>query len=246
MFHILSHKNTKNKSRWSRILIWARNLFLFFLLSSVLSVLIARFLPVRFTNLMLIRSCQQWSEDRPLKMDREWVPIDSISSHMIQSVIASEDNRFMTHWGFDFKAIGMAKKMNKKGGKVYGASTISQQVAKNVFLWPKRSWLRKGLEAYYTVLIETLWPKKRIMEVYLNIVELGDGIYGVEAASRYYYKHSSAKLTRKESAMLAATLPNPLVYNPQKNSKKILLKRDKISHLSKKMKQTPWGLHISE
>ena len=246
MFSIPFHKNIKSKNRWSRLLRWTRNLFLFFLLSSILSVLIARFLPVRFTTLMLIRSCQQWSGDRNLKMDCQWVPIDSISSHMIQSVIASEDNHFMTHWGFDFDAIKKAKKMNKKGGKVYGASTISQQVAKNVFLWPKRSWVRKGLEAYYTVLIEMMWPKKRIMEVYLNIVELGDGIYGVEAASRYYYKHSSAKLTRKESAMLAATLPNPLVYNPQKNSKKILLKRDKISHLSKKMKQTPWGLHISE
>jgi len=246
MFSIPFHKNIKSKNRWSRLLIWTRNLFLFFFISSILSVLVTRFLPVRFTTLMLIRSYQQWSDGRSLNMDCQWVPLDSISSHMIQSVIASEDNRFMTHRGFDFDAIKKAKKMNKKGGKVYGASTISQQVAKNVFLWPKRSWVRKGLEAYYTVLIELLWPKKRIMEVYLNIVELGDGIYGVESASRYYFKHSSAKLTGKEAALLAATLPHPLAYNPQNNRKKILLKRDKIFHLSKKMKQTTWGLRFSE
>lgn len=246
MFSIpfLKSKEKKNRGKLDKVLIWMRRFLLFFLLSSLLAVWVFRFVPIRLTPLMLIRVCQQWSDGKSAKIQQKWVPIEKISAHMIHCVIASEDNKFLDHNGFDYEAIKKAKKQNKKGGKVYGASTISQQVAKNVFLWPRRSWIRKGLEAYFTVLIEIFWSKERIMEVYLNVVELGDGIYGVESASTFYYKHSSSKLNRYEAAMLATCLPSPLKYNPQKPTQKMLSKQLKIINLSKKVKQTSWGLHF--
>lgn len=144
---------------------------------------------------------------------REQVSLREISSHAKLAVIASEDQLFPDHNGFDFKSIEKALKYNKrKPGRVRGASTISQQVAKNVFLWQGRSWLRKGLELYFTFMIELIWGKKRILEVYLNEAEMGKGIFGIEAASRKYFKHSAAKLTRTEAAMIAASLPNPVRY----------------------------------
>lgn len=142
----------------------------------------------------------------------QWVDYEEISPHVKIAVVAAEDQNFPRHPGFDLKAIRQALEQSEKGGRLRGASTISQQVAKNLFLWPGRSYLRKGLEAYFTLLIELLWSKQRILEVYLNIVQMGDGIYGVESAARTYFNRSAAQLDRKQALWLAAILPNPQKY----------------------------------
>ncbi len=157
--------------------------------------------------------------------NREHVSMNSISTHAKLAVMASEDQLFPDHNGFDIKSITKALAYNKKKpGRVRGASTISQQVAKNVFLWQGRSWVRKGLEVYFTFMIELIWGKKRILEVYLNEAEMGKGIYGIEAASRKYFKHSAAKLTRAEAAMIAACLPNPVRYTVKPMSRYVTKK----------------------
>jgi len=164
---------------------------------------------------MITRTYQQEkAKKKHLKLIKRWVPLKEISPNMILAVVAAEDNNFTTHWGFDFKAIREAAEFNKYNKRKRGASTISQQTAKNVFLWSTRSYLRKGLEIYFTSIIELIWHKKRIMEVYLNVIEFGDGIYGVEMASQIYYHKHASMLTRSEAAMLAAILPSPLKRNP--------------------------------
>lgn len=168
-----------------------------------------RWLPIPVTPLMINRVVENLFEGHPIAIRYRWVPRSEISDRMENAVIASEDWKFYEHKGFDWPAIEKAMKHNAKSGRIRGASTISQQTAKNVFLWSSRSWIRKGLEAYFTVLIETLWTKERIMECYLNVVELGDGIYGVGAASEAYFKKTPAKLSSSEAALLAAVLPNP-------------------------------------
>ena len=145
-------------------------------------------------------------------VDYRWRSLNRISPHLVRAVIAAEDSRFCSHRGFDMKAIEQALERNRRGGAVRGGSTISQQTAKNVFLWPRRSWMRKGLEAGYTVLIETIWPKRRIIEVYLNVAEWAPGVYGAEAAARYWFRKSAADLTASEAARLAAILPSPRRY----------------------------------
>jgi monofunctional biosynthetic peptidoglycan transglycosylase len=147
-----------------------------------------------------------------VRVAQDWVSLGAMSANIVKAVIASEDGKFCSHWGFDWQAIQDALEYNAAGQGIRGASTISQQTAKNLFLPPARTWLRKGIEAYFTVLLETLWPKRRIMEVYLNIVELGEGIFGVEAAARNYFGKSAAALSRSEAARLAAILPNPRGY----------------------------------
>lgn len=146
------------------------------------------------------------------KFHKTWADYDEISQHSKLAVLASEDQLFPDHNGFDFKSIEKAMKHNQKSKKIRGASTISQQVAKNVFLWQGRSWLRKGLEVYFTFMIEKLWGKQRILEMYLNVAQMGDGIYGIEAASQQYYQKSAASLNREQAAMIAACLPNPVKY----------------------------------
>lgn len=163
------------------------------------------------TSLMVIRSIEQ-TDDNIKGWKHDWVPIEEISTNLQLAVICSEDQNFLKHHGFDIKAIEKAYENNKKGNKIKGASTISQQTAKNVFLWPNRSWLRKGLETYFTFLIELIWNKERIMEVYLNSIEMGPGIYGAEAASQYWFNKSASKLTPYEAAAIASILPNPLRY----------------------------------
>lgn len=145
-----------------------------------------------------------------LEVKQQWVDLDQMSRHIPRAVIAAEDSQFCTHNGFDIEAIEKAMERNKKGKKLRGGSTISQQTAKNAFLWPGRNYIRKGLEAWFTVLIEFVWGKPRIMEVYLNIAEFGRGVFGVEAASRHYFDKSAKKLTRAEAARLAAILPQPI------------------------------------
>lgn len=182
-----------------------------FFVSTILVVLLYRFVPVYFTPLMFIRLAQQDS----WKIHHEWVSINDISAKMPIAVMASEDQLFMEHHGFDFEAIEKAAQRNREHPEKnrLGASTISQQTAKNVFLWPGRSWLRKGLEAYFTVLIELCWSKERIMEVYLNSIEMGDGIYGVSAVARHHFGTTPDKLTAEQCALIAATLPNPRRFN---------------------------------
>lgn len=186
-------------------------LFLF----SILLVVIYKWVPVPFTNLMVIRYFENPEED----IRHDWVPMEEISNNLKMAVIASEDQNFPNHNGFDFAAIEKAMEENKSGGRVRGASTISQQTAKNVFLWPQRSWFRKGLEVYFTFLIELLWSKERILEVYLNSIEMGKGVYGAEAAAKAWFGKSAANLTAYEAAAIAAILPNPREYraNPASN-----------------------------
>ncbi|HEX9666805.1 MAG TPA: monofunctional biosynthetic peptidoglycan transglycosylase [Thermodesulfobacteriota bacterium] len=175
-------------------------------------VLLYRYVNPPITPLMVIRYLESDGQSR--RILKTWKDYDSISDNMALAVVASEDQKFFEHHGFDFNAIRGAAINNISDDRVKGASTITQQVAKNVFLWPERSWLRKGAEAYFTVLIETFWSKKRILEVYLNVVEMGKGIYGAERASRVYFDKPSAKLTKDEAALLAAILPSPRRMSP--------------------------------
>lgn len=184
-------------------------------------VVLYKYIPVPATPLMLTR---HYSEDLPINY--YWTPLENITPHLALAVVASEDNLFTSHNGFDFKQIELAQKEAAKGKKLRGASTISQQTAKNVFLWHGRSWLRKGLEAYFTLLIESIWGKERIMEVYLNCIEMGNGIYGAAAVAKHHFGTTPDKLTRKQCALIAATLPNPRRYSSRKPSA-YMLKRQK-------------------
>ncbi len=198
--------------------------------STILITIIYRFIPPPVTPLMLIRCGEQLFHGEKLKLHKQWKSLEKINPDMIQAVTAAEDNKFIEHFGFDFEAIEYAQKYNKrkKGKRTIGASTISQQTAKNVFLWPSRTWIRKGLEAYFTLLIEIFWGKERIMEMYLNVIETGDGLYGVEAASQtYYYKHAK-NLSRGQAAMIAAILPNPRKRNPAYPSAYLVARQGKI------------------
>lgn len=186
---------------------------------SIGMVFVYKWVPVKVTPLMVIRYFETSDTKAKSVWKHDWVAIDQISKNLQKAVICGEDQNFLNHNGFDYKAIEKAIEYNKKGKRVRGASTISQQTAKNVFLWPQRSWFRKGLETYLTFLIELCWSKERIMEVYLNSIEMGNGIYGAEAASQYWFKKSTLKLTQSEAAAIAAILPNPRKYraNPASN-----------------------------
>ncbi|MBU2926656.1 monofunctional biosynthetic peptidoglycan transglycosylase [Winogradskyella psychrotolerans] len=185
-------------------------LFLWFIVLSVGMVVVFKYVPVPFTPLMILRYVDS---DKDTKVwEHDWVPIEEISKNIQLAVICSEDQKFMAHNGFDIEAIEKAYEHNKEGKRIRGGSTISQQTAKNVFLWPDRSWLRKSLEVYFTFLIEAIWSKERILEVYLNSIEMGNGIYGVEAASQHWFNKSGANLTAYEAAAIVAILPNPRTY----------------------------------
>ena len=186
--------------------------------STILAVVALRFIPVYFTPLMFIRCAQQITKGEEIKLKHHWVPLSDISRHLPVAVMASEDQRFLLHHGFDYNAIEQAAMSNLKGGKKRGGSTISQQTAKNVFLWPGRSWVRKGLEAYFTVLIEMTWSKQRIMEVYLNSIEMGPGIYGADAVAQQHFDKTASELFRSECALIAATLPNPIKFSSKSPS----------------------------
>ena len=183
-------------------------------------VLLYKWAPVKWTPLMLKRTVQYIGE-KGYKNTRTWMDLEDISPVMVRAVMASEDGRFMEHWGFDLKELIKMKKENKsKGKKIRGCSTISQQVAKNCFTFCGHSWWRKGFETYYTVLIELFWSKERIMEVYLNIAETGKGVFGVEAAAQKYFGRSAAKLNTHQAVSIACVLPNPLKRNPKTVSQK--------------------------
>ena len=184
-----------------------------FLALNVILVLTFRFVPVPVSGLMIQRRVEAWGSDRPYQSRHTWVPLEEISPSLGAAVIAAEDQNFADHFGFDWQAIEKAVQHNEKSRRKRGASTVSQQTAKNLFLWNSRSWTRKGLEAWFTLLIEVGWSKKRILEVYLNIVEFGDGVYGAEAAARTTFGKSAKRLTPSEAALLAAVLPNPRKFH---------------------------------
>lgn len=183
-----------------------------FLILSIGTTLLFKWVPVPITPLMVIRCVEQKTNGKDLRLKHQWVSLDQISPKLQLAVVCSEDQNYLNHFGFDFKAIENAIKSNESGKKIRGGSTISQQTAKNVFLWPGRSYVRKAFEAYFTLLIELFWSKERIMEVYLNSIEMGDGIYGSEAAAKFWFGKSASKLTKDQSAAIAAILPNPLKY----------------------------------
>lgn len=234
------HRNTKT-TFWAKLRRLTLRLILWFFIISIGWVILARFVPVYVTPLMLIRSVEAVFDGEKPKIKKDWVSIEKISPNMIQAVVAAEDNLFMQHNGFSFKDIEKAYKHNKKGKHVRGGSTISQQTAKNVFLWPHRSWLRKGFEAYFTVLIEFFWPKKRIMEVYLNVIETGDGIYGVQAASKIYFKKNADNLSKSQAALIAVCLPNPRRFSPANPSGYIQRRKNHIVNLMGKIERADFN-----
>lgn len=199
-----------------RVSIFFLKLFMWFGVLSILWVLFYKFVPVAYTPLMAIRYTNGSSD---YESRHYWMPIEEISPNLQLAVVCAEDQNFLDHNGFDYEAIKRAFSENKIKKRTKGGSTISQQTAKNVFLWPERSWLRKGFEVYFTFLIENLWGKDRILEVYLNSIEMGDGVYGAEAASDYWFNKKAKHLTRQEAASIAAILPNPRKFkaNPRSN-----------------------------
>lgn len=219
---------TEKRSLRRRIVVFFLKLFLWLFGLSILSVIIFKFVPVPFTPLMITRALEQREAGKEMTCSHDWVPLEDISMNLQKAVVASEDGNFLKHNGFDFKALANAYESNQKGKKLKGGSTISQQTAKNVFLWQGRSYLRKGLEAYFTVLIELIWGKERIMEVYLNSIEMGDGVYGAQAASEHWYRKDAKDLSKYEAAGIAAILPNPRKFKASNSSSYTNRRKDKI------------------
>lgn len=214
---------------------------LFFFLFTIGPVVLFRFVPVPVTILMVQRCVEQSMNSKDVKLKKEWVPLSQISNHLQLAVVCSEDQNFLFHHGFDFEAVGKAIKYNerqvkKRKHKMRGASTISQQTAKNAFLFPARNFVRKALEVYFTALIELCWDKQRIMEVYLNVIEMGDGIYGAEAAAQAYFHKHAKDLSKSESATIAVCLPNPIKFNAGAPSAYIL---KRVAFINNQMKL--WG-----
>jgi len=199
-----------------KIFRWIVRLAAFFVLASVALVLLYRVVDPPLTPLMVIRPMEGLAGGNLVGIDKQWIDIDDVSPALLRSLIAAEDGRFFTHQGIDWKAVEQAQKRNEAsdGKKLYGASTITMQCARNVFLWQGRNYVRKALEVYFTYLIEFLWGKKRILEVYINVIEWGDGIYGVDAAAHEYFGVSASKLSARQAALLAAVLPNPRRWSP--------------------------------
>ncbi|MBQ0024648.1 MAG: monofunctional biosynthetic peptidoglycan transglycosylase [Bacteroidales bacterium] len=207
-----------------------------FVALSLLLVICGKWLPVKVTPLMIKRSVQGTGSLFEAAT-RKWIPLEDVSKDLISSVITSEDARFFEHKGFDLVELEkMQEKHKKKGSPLRGCSTISQQTAKNCFTWCSRTWVRKGLEAYYTVLIETIWGKRRILEVYFNIVELGPGIYGAEAASQHYFKCPASKVSLVNASALACCLPNPLKRTPDWVKSHMPSRRAEIAAISNQVR----------
>lgn len=219
-------KNTGNFK--TKLKLFLLKSLLWFFGVTVFFVVVFKYVPVPFTPLMVIRVFENKAAGKENNFSHDWEPLENISNNLQKAVIASEDGTFLTHNGFDFGAMQKAYKNNERGRRIKGGSTISQQTAKNVFLWQGRSYLRKGLEAYFTVLIEIIWGKERIMEVYLNSIEMGNGIYGAQAATQYWYRKDARTLTKKQAAGIAAILPNPRKYTATSSSSYINRRKDKI------------------
>ena len=212
----------------SKLKVFLFKAFLWFLGLSIFFVVLFKFIPIPFTPLMVFRVVENKLAKKEIYFSHDWEPLENISVNLQKAVIASEDGTFLIHSGFDFRAMQKAYKNNERGRRIKGGSTISQQTAKNVFLWQGRSYIRKGLEAYFTVLIELIWGKERIMEVYLNSIEMGNGVYGAQAASKHWYRKDAANLTPKQAAGIAAILPNPRKYTATSSSSYINNRKAKI------------------
>lgn len=198
---------------------WTLRIVIGFFAITIFWVIALRFVNPPITYLMIKRGFEWKAAGKGFKIEKKWLDYDDMSNSLKRAAIAGEDAHFMTHNGFDTKAIMEAFEKNKSGKPLRGGSTISQQTAKNVFLWPQRSWVRKGLETYFTFLIELFWSKKRILEVYLNVIEMGQGVYGAEAAAQYYFDKSARSLTKKEAALIIAILPNPRKWDARRPSR---------------------------
>ena len=223
----MKRKDSQKPSYIKTVLKW---IVVAFFASTILSVVALRWLPVYYTPLMFIRMVQQYSAGQKLTLHHHWVSLDKISPSLPTAVMASEDARFLDHNGFDYKAIEQAAMHNMKHPekRKHGASTISQQTAKNVFLWPGRSWIRKGFEVYFTALIELCWSKQRIMEVYLNSIEMGDGIYGADAVAQWHFGTTASELTKEQCALIAVSLPNPRRFDSAHPSRYMLKRQRRI------------------
>ena len=221
-------KSNSKQSFGKRILRKVFRLFLILWVASLVAILLGKFLPVFFTPTMMTRKVDAWMEGKSGKIYSQWSSYEEIDRNCALAVIASEDQLFPNHNGFDFDAMVGAVKNNMKGKRIKGASTISQQVAKNVFLWQGRSYLRKGLEAYFTFMIELIWGKKRILEVYLNVAETGKMTFGVEAACRKFYNHTAQEVSKSEAARIAAVLPNPNRFSIENPSGYVLRRTGQI------------------
>jgi monofunctional biosynthetic peptidoglycan transglycosylase len=224
------NKSTKptNRTFFQKLKTFIWKATLWFFVVSIFLVFFFKWVPVPFTPLMITRAIEQKFNGKEMTCSHDWVALEDISSNLQKAIIASEDGNFLKHNGFDFKAMQKAFKNNNRGKKLKGGSTISQQTAKNVFLWQGRSYLRKGLEAYFTFLIELVWGKERIMEVYLNSIEMGNGVYGAEAAAKYWYKTDAKSLTKIQAAGIAAILPNPRKFKASNSSSYIEKRKSKI------------------
>ncbi|MGK6351684.1 monofunctional biosynthetic peptidoglycan transglycosylase [Parapedobacter sp. DT-150] len=208
---------------------WTLRIVVYFFAITIGWVILLIFINPPITWLMVQRGLERKIDGQEWKITKQWVNYEDLSDNLKRAAIAGEDARFMDHWGLDREAIADAYRRNQNGTKLRGGSTISQQTAKNVFLWPRRSWIRKGFETYFTLLIELFWSKKRILEVYLNVIETGDGLYGAEAATQYYYGKSAQSLTRRQAALLIAVLPNPRRWSPAKPTAYISRKANTIA-----------------
>lgn len=216
---------------------WTKKVMIWFFALSIGSTILFSFVPIGITPLMVQRSLNMLCDsEQSFRFEKDWVSFDNISPNMQLAAVCSEDQEFLEHEGFDFDAIEKAIEHNKRSKRKWGASTISQQTAKNVFLWPTRSWLRKGFEFYFTILIELIWSKERIMTVYLNVIEFGDGIYGVEAASRHFFNKPAKDINVDEAALLAAVLPNPHIFKVDNPTAKVRTKQQRI-----KRQMRAWG-----
>lgn len=242
----LASQNKNSMHIGKRIGIWCRNILIFLFLSSILAVVVYKYVPVYYTPLMVIRLHEQYQDGKKLTLNHTWVPLSQIAQPLAQAVVASEDNLFLDHNGFDMEQIQKARAEAEKGRRVRGASTISQQTAKNVFLWPGKTYIRKGIEAYFTLLIEWIWGKERIMEVYLNSIEMGDGIYGAEAVARAHFNKKALQLSPQEAALIAASLPNPRKFNSAKPTPYLLKRQAKILSLMDKLLRIEMGYRSEE
>lgn len=229
------------KNKLTKFKDWCLKVALLAFQISFLMIVLYRVIPVPITPFHIIRVFEQIGGSDEVRLKKSWRGINDIGDKMILAAVTSEDPKFFQHFGFDFEQIQKAIERSINGGKkLRGASTISQQTAKNLFFTPKRSWIRKGLEMYVTICLEVLWTKKRIIEVYLNIIEMGNGIYGAEAAAEFYFNKSSDKLTKGEAAMIVACFPNPRRWRPDKPTRYIARKQAIITRFMNKIGDLPW------
>lgn len=217
-----------------------RKVAIWFFAITFIWVLLLRFINPPITYLMVQRGFERKAEGKEWQVEKSWVNIEDLSNNLKRATLAGEDANFINHWGFDFKAMGKALEKNQNGKKLRGGSTISQQTAKNVFLWPGRSYIRKAFEAYFTVLIELLWGKERILEVYLNVIEMGDGVYGAEAATQKYFGKSAQSMSKSQAALIIAVLPNPLRWSPARPTRYIYYKQGLILRNMRNLGKLPF------